>query len=224
LYRVDLASGDVRDLTPIEKVNAQVVGLSEKFPGEILVGLNDRDPRYHDVYRVNIASGERKLVQQNPDFAGFVADDDFQIRFATKMQPDGGNQLYEPDGQGGWREFEKIPFEDSLTTDIRGFDKSGKKLFITDSRGRDTSALAEVNLENKEQKVLAEDEKSDVAAALSHPTEKNIQAVQFNYEKRDWKVLDPAIEADFTYLKGVATARCRSPAARSTTRSGWLPT
>ncbi|MGD9721552.1 MAG: alpha/beta fold hydrolase [Pirellulales bacterium] len=221
LYRVDLASGDIKDLTPIDKVTAQVVGLSEKFPGEILVGLNDRDPRYHDVYRVNIASGERKLVQQNPDFAGFVADDDFQIRFASKMQPDGGNQFYEPDGQGGWREFEKVPFEDSLTTDVRGFDKSGKKLFITDSRGRDTSALAEVNLENKEQKVLAEDEKSDVAGTLTHPTEKNIQAVQFNYEKRKWKILDSAIEADIAYLKDVAAGEL-SVASRTLDDSKWL--
>ena len=59
--------------------------MSEKFPQEILVGLNDRDPQYHDVYRVNIATGERKLVQKNTEFAGFVTDDDYQVRFASKM-------------------------------------------------------------------------------------------------------------------------------------------
>ncbi|MEX2112296.1 MAG: hypothetical protein WD845_03880, partial [Pirellulales bacterium] len=120
VYSVDLTPGETKDLTPIDKVNAQVVGLSEKFPAEILIGLNDRDARYHDIHRVNIASGERQLVQQNPDFASFVTDDDYQVRFATKYLPDGGMQLYEPDGEGGWKEFEKIPFEDTLTTGTLG--------------------------------------------------------------------------------------------------------
>ena len=204
LYSVDLASGETKDLTPIEKVNAQLEGVSEKFPGEILVGLNDRDPRYHDIYRIDIGTGERKLVQQNPDFAGFITDDDYRVRFATKFLPDGSNQLYEPDGEGGWTEFEKIPFEDTLTTTTVGFDKSGKIVFMTDSRGRDTAALTQVVLETKQQKVLAENDKADVSGVLVHPTEKNIQAVSFNYEKLEWEILDPAIEPDFEVLKTVS--------------------
>ena len=34
-----------------------------------------------------------KLVQKNTEFAGFITDDDFHVRFATKMTPDGGSQL-----------------------------------------------------------------------------------------------------------------------------------
>ena len=53
--------------------------MSEKFPDEILVGINDRDePQFHDIYRVNIVTGEKKLVQENPGFAGFMTDDDYQ--------------------------------------------------------------------------------------------------------------------------------------------------
>ncbi len=68
VYAVDLDGGDVKDLTPLKKVRAEIEGVSEKFPDELLVGLNDRDPQYHDIYRVNIASGERKLVQENPEY------------------------------------------------------------------------------------------------------------------------------------------------------------
>ena len=71
IYRVDLATNETKDLTPIEKVNAQIEEVSHKFPHEIMVGLNNRDPEVHDVFRVNIETAERKLVQENKEgFSG----------------------------------------------------------------------------------------------------------------------------------------------------------
>src|ERR1043166_1398177 len=52
VYGVDLKSGETKDLTPIKGVNARIEGVSAKFPEEILIGLNDRDPKLHDVHRV----------------------------------------------------------------------------------------------------------------------------------------------------------------------------
>ena len=59
VYCVDLASGQTTDLTPIKGVAAQIESVSHRFPTEILVGLNDRDEKLHDVYLVNITTGER---------------------------------------------------------------------------------------------------------------------------------------------------------------------
>ena len=46
-----------RDLTPVDGVRATIYGLPRNRPDEILIGLNDRDARFHDVYRVSIATG-----------------------------------------------------------------------------------------------------------------------------------------------------------------------
>src|SRR5436190_19936337 len=93
VYSVDLTSGEIKDLTPIEKIAAQIDTVSEKFPEEIVVGINDRDERYfHDLYRVNVITGERKLLLKNPGYAGFVTDDDFRPRIAVDILPDGGQQ------------------------------------------------------------------------------------------------------------------------------------
>ena len=221
VYSVDLTSNETKDLTPLKKVAAQIDTVSEKFPQEILVGLNDRDPRYHDVYRINIVSGERKLVQENNEYTGFVCDDDYQVRFAMKFTPDGGNQLYEADGKGGWKEFQKIAFEDTLTTSPAGFDKTGKILFMTDSRGRNTSALAQIDLATGQETVLAANELADVSGVLSHPTEKNIQAVAFNYERTKWDVLDPAIAEDMKYLETVAPGEIQVP-SRTLDDKTWI--
>jgi dipeptidyl aminopeptidase/acylaminoacyl peptidase len=221
VYSVDLAQGDTQDLTPLAKVAAQIDAVSEKFPQEILVGLNDRDPRYHDVYRINIVTGERKLIEKNADFAGFVADDDFQVRFASKMTPDGGSQLYQADGQGGWKEYQKIGMEDTLTTSPAGFDKTGKILFMTDSRGRNTSALTQIDLATGQEIVLAANDLADVGGVLVHPTEKNIQAVTFDYERPKWQILDPAIADDMRYLQTVAVGDVQVP-SRTLDDKTWI--
>jgi len=221
VYSVNLADGTTKDLTPIPKVAAQIVGVSEKFPDEILVGLNDRDPQFHDIHKVNVNTGERTLVEKNTDFAGYVADDDFKIRLAQKMTPDGGMLYLEPDGQGGWKDFLKVGMEDTLTTSPQGFDKSGQVLFLSDSRDRDTAALVAINLADRQQTVLAADDRADAGSVLSHPTEKNIQAVSFTFDREQWKVLDSAIEDDLKYLQSVANGDLQIP-SRTLDDKTWI--
>lgn len=204
VYSVNLANGKEQDLTPLEKVNAQVEQVSHKFPPEILVGLNNRDPKYHDIYRVNISSGERKLVEENKQgFDGYVTDDDYNVRFAMRYTDDGGREMLEPKGKGDWKEFMKIPMEDSATTSPLGFNKSGDVLYLSDSRGRNTGALKELNLKTGKEKQIAANDKSDVGGIISHPVENTIEAVSFTYLRTEWEPQNDKIKADFEALKKV---------------------
>jgi dipeptidyl aminopeptidase/acylaminoacyl peptidase len=204
VYRVDLKSGETKDLTPIKGVNARIEEVSPKFPNEILVGLNDRDPKLHDIHRVNVLTGEQKLIQKNDGFLGFMTDDDFKVRFALKFTPDGGQLTLKPDGKGGWVDFMKTPMADSLTTRPAGFDKSGNVLYLIDSRGRDTGALTTLDLKTEKQTTIAEDKRADAGGIIIHPTEKTIQAVSFTFDRTRWHFLDPSIKADFDALGKVA--------------------
>lgn len=205
VYAVNLASGETKDLTPIEKIAAQIEGVSEKFPEEILVGINDRGERqFHDIYRVNIVSGERKLIQENPGLAGFLTDDDYRVRFAINITPDAGQELLKPAAGGKWEPMITIGPLDSMTTSPAGFDKTGKHLYFIDSRERNTAALTSIDLATGKQTLIAQDPRADIGGALTHPTEKNIQAVSFTYDRTQWKIIDPAIKADLDYLKTVA--------------------
>jgi dipeptidyl aminopeptidase/acylaminoacyl peptidase len=204
IYRVDLQSGDIKDMTPLKKVQARIQGVSHKFPGEILIALNDRDPKFHDVYRLGLASGKRKLVQKNEEFAGFTTDDDYRVRFASKFTADGSHLFLEPDGKGGWKEFLKIPSDDALTTNVVAFTKEGTGAYVIDSRNRDTGALTLMNLRTRKQKVLASDARTDVGGAMLHPTERTVQAVSFTYDRVRWQFLDKDVEADFKKLARVA--------------------
>jgi dipeptidyl aminopeptidase/acylaminoacyl peptidase len=95
VFAVDLGAKKTVDLTPLEKIHATVEGVSHKFKEDILVGLNDKNPELHDIYKINIVTGTRTLVQENPGFAGFVVDDDYRVRFAVEMTDDGGAAYYQ---------------------------------------------------------------------------------------------------------------------------------
>ncbi len=200
VYLVDVVTKESRDLTPIQGVKAMVMGVSHRVPEEILVGLNDRNPELHDVYRINLLSGERTLVEENPGFTSYLTDDDLKVRFAIQMTADGGSEYLKQDPQSEWKTYITIGMEDNLTTSPVGFTKDGKGVYLLDSRGRDTAALSLLNLDDDSLKVIMEDSKSDIQSLLIHPTGNTPIAAASQYEKTEWKVLDPAYEEDFKKL------------------------
>jgi dipeptidyl aminopeptidase/acylaminoacyl peptidase len=200
VYATNVRTRMTTDLTPIDGVHAQIEGVSEKLPEEILIGLNDRVPQFHDVWRVNVLTGEKELIQENPGLAAFVTDDDFRVRFALNFTAEGGLHLLQPEGDQ-WKPFISVSAEDAMTFGPAGFDKTGQTLYLIDSRDRDTAALFALDLESGEQKLIAEDERADVGGVLAHPTEKTIEAVSFTYARREWKIIDPGIADDLEYLR-----------------------
>jgi dipeptidyl aminopeptidase/acylaminoacyl peptidase len=204
-YSIDLKNENAeRDLTPFEGVRAEIEGVSHHFPDEIVVGLNNRNEQFHDLHRMNVKTGEMKLLVQNDGFSGFVIDDQYTPRFAVRFGTDGGNEWLrvKPDGQ--MEDWDKVPMEDTLTTQPVGFDKSGKMAYAIDSRGRNTGALVKIDTETKEKTLIAEDPRADASGAMVHPTENTVQAVSFTYDRQRWKILDDSIAGDFAYLRTVA--------------------
>jgi len=225
VYATDLKTGKTVDLTPFDGVQARIEDVNEKTPDFILVGLNNRDKKYHDIHRINIRSGDDKLILENKDgYAGYSIDNDGNIRMATKSTKDGGQEIFilKPDGKS--EPFAKIGLDDALTSGVGGFDKSGKTLYMLDSRGRNTAALTAIDLSNgNKQTVIAEDPKADAGEVLAHPTEKTVQAVAFTYDRKNWKVLDKSIEADLAYLKTVADGELNI-GSRSLDDKKWIVT
>ncbi|MBE0696028.1 MAG: S9 family peptidase, partial [Anaerolineaceae bacterium] len=129
MYCVELASGEVKDLTPYEGVQAQPYMVSPKRAEEIIVGLNDRDPQWHDVYQINILSGKRTLLLENNRFLEFLVTDDNTVIGAAQMTEEGSIELYRAAPEG-WVLWEAIPQEDTLTTGYAGLDKTNTRLYF----------------------------------------------------------------------------------------------
>jgi len=215
IYAANLETDEIKDLTPLPKVSARMSGVSDKFPEEVLIGINDRgEGQLHDVYRVNIVTGERELVQLNPGFAGFVTDDDYRVRFAVTFTPQAGQLYLMPNPTATdpkqklvwekWVKFTEFSASDAMTSSLSGFDKTGTKVYLLDSRERNTGALKLLDLKTNKAELIAEHDKADISGAISHPTKKHVQAVSFTYARREWKILDDSIKPDLDYLATVA--------------------
>lgn len=204
VYRVDLATGETLDLTPFEGVQARIQEGSRFFPNHMLVALNNRIPMLHDIYRVNIKTGQLTLVYENPGLVAVMTDDLFRLRLGFTFSPMGGLQLLKFGEDGQLEPLMSVGPEDVMTTGPVGFDRSGEVLYAIDSRGRNTAALVSLDLNTLETKVIAEDPRVDMGAVLVHPIRKIPQAYATEYERREWHPIDPAVAGDLAYLRTVA--------------------
>jgi len=203
LFSVDLASGQSRDLTPFPKTTAMVSGVSHQHPDTILVGMNDRDPKWHDLYTVDLASGQRTLVEKNThEIGGYITDGDYTLRYASRSRPDGGMDILKRAGNG-WEKSDDIPFEDVMTTSTLGLTQDGATLYLADSRNRDTSAVYAIDTASGERSLLAEDARADIGGGLSDPRTGQLQAVSVNYLREEWKPLGDSISADLKTLEAI---------------------
>jgi dipeptidyl aminopeptidase/acylaminoacyl peptidase len=204
VYSVNLDTDEVKDLTPVEGVQARIQEVSHQHPEEILIGLNDRNKQLHDLYRVSLETGERTLLLENQGFLGLLTDDDFVVRLGITFSPLGGIVVVKFRPDGSFEPFMSIAPEDALTTSPAGFDKAAENAYVISSQGRNTAALLSMNLETKESTVLAEDARVDIGGLMLHPTERTLQAYSTNYLRDEWHPLDPEVGEDLEELRKVA--------------------
>ena len=201
IHVVDVATAKDTIITPAGKVQGQIIATSITKPDEILVGINDRDPQNHDIYRHNLRTGEQKLLFKNEDgYTAFVVDDSLTLRMAGKQTPGGGIEVFRRDSAGKMTSFTKISPEDALTSQFVGFDVAGTTLYAIDSRGRDKAALVTIDLDSGAPKAIAESSKADVSGTLTHPATGKVQAAQITYLRDEWQVIDPPVKPDIDFL------------------------
>jgi dipeptidyl aminopeptidase/acylaminoacyl peptidase len=204
IYGVDLETGAVTDYTPIEKVNAGIVTGSLRTPEKLVIALNDRNEQVHDLHILDLNTGERTLLIQNDEgFLSYTVDEEFRVRLGSRMTPDGGMDIMTRKEDNTWEVFARVPMEDMLTTQVFGFDASGRYLYLADSRVRNTSALIQYDTQDNTFQLLAEDSRADLSGVMIHPTELRVQAVSFTYDRKHWHVIDPSIQADLNFLATV---------------------
>jgi dipeptidyl aminopeptidase/acylaminoacyl peptidase len=147
VYAVDPTAGTAtgslapaaRDLTPYENVQARIVSVPEATPKHILVAINDRDPRLHDVYRVDIDTGERELVRQNDEnVAAWQADLNGELRLGVRQRQDGGWEVLRVDADA-LTEIYSCSWEE--TCGPLRFHTDNERVYLITNRGVDLAEL-----------------------------------------------------------------------------------
>jgi len=206
LYDTELATGTTRYLTPFEDVQAQLIAEEKHFPTELLVGLNKENPQLHDVYHLDVETGELEMVLKNPGIIGFVADAEMRVRAGLQPRPDGGmNLVGRPPGAAAeeWQMLIDVDSDDALSTAPIGFTADGKSLYLLSSVDANASRLLRVDLADLKTVVLAEDPQYDVSGVMSNPDTKEIQMVSFTKARTENVVIDPSIADDIAGIEQI---------------------
>jgi len=204
LHDVDLETMQRRDLTPFEGVQTQLIAMERKFPTEVLIGLNRDQAELHDVYRLDLVTGELMKEVDNPGFIGWVADAELVVRATAAPQPDGGLVLLVRDtGEGDWRPLLTIPAEDALTSDAIAFSEDGSSLLGTSSVGAETARLIRIDVASGATEVLAEDPQADVSDVRVQPDTREPQIVTLLKDRSEYLVLDPSVADDLEAIRAL---------------------
>ena len=201
LKRVDLKSGEVKDLTPFPKVRSEIIDdLADVSETDVLITLNKRNPEVFDAYRLNVATGEMKMVAQNPGKVDrWITDHAGVIRAATQTDGVNTSLLTRPD--------EKTAFKMVLTTNFREavnpqfFTFDNKNLYATSNIGRDKAAVVTIDPSNgKELEKLYENPDVDVDALAYSKKRKVVTFAAFDTWKTERKFFDKQSETMYKTL------------------------
>ncbi len=190
LYAVDIDGANQKDLTPFEKVRVELIDELKDNDDELLIAMNKRDARIFDVYRVNVNSGEMKMIAENPgNITGWVTDHDGKLRIAATTDGVNTGILYRKNETDDFRLVTTSNFKETLSPGMFTYDNS--LVYMISNKGRDKLAIVKYDIENnKELEVIFEHPGVDVSNLLSSDKRKIITGVTFVTDKRHYHFFD----------------------------------
>jgi acetyl esterase/lipase len=204
IYTIDLETGEIIDRTPFDGVQAEIIAIRRKYPNDVLIGLNKDNPQLHDVWRLNLETGDLTKVAENPGFAAWAIDQDLKVRAAVAPQPDGGMQIVMRDTEDSeWRPFVNYGADDAIIAGPVGFTGDNTGVYILSSIGVNAARVLLKNIATGEEEVIAEDPTYDCVNITLEPITRKPQIAWFLKEKVEYLVLDPSIQADIDAIKNV---------------------
>ena len=205
LYDVDLQTMARRDLTPFEGIQAQIIATRKSHRDEILVGINRDNPQLHDVYRLDLTTGELIKLIENPGFAGWLADEDMVVRGALAPLPDGGyDVLVRDDADERLADAAAIPADDAAGQRRAGVHRrravaAGHQL----GRGEHRAAGADRHRHRRASRCSSRTPRPTWPARCCTRTPGSRRSWIVVKDRAEYHVLDPAVQADLDAVRAL---------------------
>jgi len=202
LHGYQFSTGKIKTYTPI-KTRARLLQMGKESTHTVLIALNKRDPRYHDVYQLNVITGELTCIYQNQLYWDFIADEHLNLKVGLKVEGEEGI-YFKLSAEGEDVYLTHVTTHDLFSyyfyaTLRLGLDKQGLTLFLTKTL-ENTAGLVSITLAEGKAESLGSNEMADVCDVLLDPREKIPLAFATNYQRKKWEALTPALKKDFDFL------------------------
>ena len=192
-----------RNLTDMKKVRALIYEVPRTEPDAIYVGLNNRDARWHDLYKLSISTGERKLIRENTErFDGFRFDNAGKLRLATRLTQAGENEILRLDVDNKAAKVYSCDVFETCSP-IR-FHKDNKRVYIITNKGDvDLVRLVLFDPETGKEEQVESDpmNRVDLSGARFSDVTGELIVTIYQDEKPRLYFKDKAYDADYKVLR-----------------------
>jgi dipeptidyl aminopeptidase/acylaminoacyl peptidase len=122
-----------RALTNLKGVRTELFAAPKAKPDVLYIGLNDRDPQFHDLYELHISTGEKTLLRKNTErIAGWDFDNDGNLTLAERTSQAGDTEILRVDSDGFKQIYGCTVLEGC---GIQGFKAGNKQAYLITNKG-----------------------------------------------------------------------------------------
>lgn len=194
-----------RDLTNLKGVRVQIYAVPKTEPDALYIGLNDRDPAWHDLYKMKISTGERTLIRQNSAedrITGWVFDWDDNLRIANRANMDGSNELLLVNQNSFTPIYMTNIFETAYPV---GFDKNNNNIYLVTNKGDDVdlTRLVLFDLKTLKEELIETDPENKVDLGNVSLSEVSRDIIFTSYEDEHNRIYfkNQGFELDYKLIK-----------------------
>ena len=212
-----------RALTDHKKVRTVIFAAPRSKPDILYIGLNDRDPRWHDLYELHLSTGEKTLIRKNTEqIASWDFDNAGNLRLAERTNQAGDTEILRVDPDG----FKKIYSCTVLEgCGVSGFDAENKQVYIQTNKGSlDLSQLELMDpATGATTKVESDPEgRVDLGGVESSDIDQHIFFTAYQDDRQRLYFKDKAFEKEYHWLQTRLPGKEISFGARSKDENIWI--
>ncbi|MEL6899571.1 MAG: S9 family peptidase [Cyanobacteria bacterium J06606_4] len=191
-----------RDLTPIENVTAVLYSVPKETPNQIVIGLNDRNQQVHDVYQLDLTTGDRTLLFQNDGtIAAWGVDLRGKLRLAYRQSLENGQEILKVEENGTLTPIYTCRLEEAC--DLLQFHANNQQVYIRTNKGVDLAQLELLDIDTGESELVETDpeQQVDFGGALFSPATDELVATYYVGDRSRIYPKSEEWSADLAFLK-----------------------
>ncbi len=192
-----------RNLTPLDEVTAQIYMVSRKDPNVMMVGINDRDKAWHDLYKLEIKEGKLTKLFENKDrITGWDFDWDEKARLAYRTDEDGISEILRIEEDGRFVKIYDTNLQESAY--VAGWNEDNSKCYLISNKGDvNFTGLYLMDPTDGSTTLIEQDPlgKVDFGGMFMDRNTRKIVFTSYTDDKTRLYWKDKAFEADYNFLK-----------------------
>ena len=191
------------DLKNFKLNQARLLQLVATDADTIIIGSNERNEAWPDLYQVKLSTGERQLLSLNlSKISSWIFDQKGQPRFGVHLTDDGGLEVMRLDGNSSEKIYDCSVHETCLPVRIH---KDGKRLYLQTNRGEnaDLTRLVLLDPETGNEEIVSSDPQNrvDYKGAFFSEISQDLLGTMYEGDRPRIYFNDKVFEADYKILK-----------------------